>query len=217
MGMCLCSGARTISRMAAISAAVSWPGRSRGQAERSSRGAAVGGAAPGVVARRGEPDDVQGQGEGQGRLGALDGAQELRLRGSLGEAMAHEAKAGGPQEGEEEADDGGEDPRTAFEVLGPGHQVGVVLVEGREGDDRAQAAAFPARDRRAWDGKAKVEGAGIGAADVLAETMVVGVAVQGKGSERRRHRRGLQGRVCGRRRRGVTTGRRSAACCVSIR
>jgi hypothetical protein len=137
------------------------------------KGAGCRGVAPGMVTSRFEAENPEDQAQGQPRPGVLDGTEDVRLGSALRQSSAAEVEAGHPEQSQQEANDGGENPSSAVESGDGLEELLSVLFEDLRGDDRTQTAPLPGRDGGAGDGDAVVEGPGAGADDVLAQAMVV--------------------------------------------
>ena len=137
-------------------------------------GTSYGGVAPGVVASRFEAEDLENDGKREEGLRALDGAEDVRLGRAIGESTGNQAEPGGAEHGQEEANDGREDSGSAVEPRNGIEKTLRIVVEGFEGDDRAEATPLPGRDRGARDGEAMAQRRGAGAHHALAQAMVVG-------------------------------------------
>ena len=69
--------------------------------------------------------------------------RQLRPRRAFGESTAGKAEARDAEQGEQEANDGGENSGSAVE-LGDGLEKALpVVIQGLDGDDRAQATPLP--------------------------------------------------------------------------
>ena len=150
--------------------------------------------APGVVVSRFEAEDPENDGEREEGLCALDGAEDVGLGRAIGESTGNKAEPGGAEHGQEEANDGGEDSGLAVEPRNGIEKTLRIVVQGFEGDDRAEATPLPGRDRGARDGEAMAQRRGAGAHHVLAQAMVVGATrLRCRRNDGRHHGRITQG------------------------
>jgi len=108
------------------------------------------GSPPGMVAPRFEPGDVQDGGQGKEGFSAGDGAKDAGFGLSFWETNSIEGEAGGTKQGEQEADNGGEDAR-AFLPTRAGIERVLLVVEHLRRHDGEKSTAAPSGNGRARD------------------------------------------------------------------
>jgi hypothetical protein len=118
----------------------------------------------------------------------LDGTEDVRLGGALGQSSPAKAELGHSKQGEQETNDGGENSGSTVESGDGVEKLLSVLLEDLYGGDRAEAAPLPGRDRGTWDGEAVAQGPGTGSYHVFAQAMVVSSACAGARSGDGNHR-----------------------------
>jgi transposase InsO family protein len=152
-------------------------------------GTGCGGTAPGMVASRFEAKNPEDHAKGEPRPGVLDGTEDVRLGGAVRQSSAAEVEPGHGEQSQQETNDGGENPSSAVEPGDGIQELLPVLLQGLDGDDGADAAPPPGRDRGTGDGEAVAQRPGTGMHHVLAQTMVVGAARARFGRRDGLHRR----------------------------
>ena len=103
--------------------------------------------APGTVASRFEAENPEDQAKGEPRPGALDGTEDVRLGGALRQSSAAEVELGHSKQSQQEANNGGENSGSAVEPGDGLEKLLSVLLDDLDGDDWAEAAPLPGRDR----------------------------------------------------------------------
>lgn len=106
---------------------------------------------PIVIPGSGQPRHSEGDGKWDSLRGVRDGFQEGALGGAVGQVVRVETESGEGDEEEGQADAGQEEPDPAFESEDLGLKLELVQGQDMGGDDRALAAANPARGGRARD------------------------------------------------------------------
>ena len=156
------------------------------------------GAAPGVVARGGEAEDLEDHGEWQQANGSADGVKYGALAVALRKPLARELEARCAHDGEREPDDGCEERDAALQAIDAVKELLTVLVDSVEGDDWARNSASPGRACRARDPQLAKARDGLVAVDAFAKPMVVGAtASHGRSMPgRTRSRAGGSGATC---------------------
>ncbi|HEX7507580.1 MAG TPA: hypothetical protein VF550_12455 [Polyangia bacterium] len=139
-------------------------------------GAGCRGMAPGMVTSWFEAENPEDQAKGEPRPGALDGTEDVRLGGALRQSSAAEVELGHSKQSQQEANNGGENSGSAVEPGDGLEKLLSVLLDDLDGDDWAEAAPLPGRDRGTGDGEAVADRPGTRAHHVLAQAMVVGAA-----------------------------------------
>jgi hypothetical protein len=127
-----------------------------------------------MVASWFEAEDPEDQAKGEPGLGALDGTEDVRLGSALRESSASEVEPGHPEQSQQEANDGGENSGAPVKPRDMLKEALPVLLQGLDGDDRADAPPLPGPYCGAGDCKAAAQRRRAGTHHVLAETMVVG-------------------------------------------
>jgi hypothetical protein len=153
---------------------------------------------PGMVASRFEAEEPEDESKRKDRLRAFDGAEDIRLGRALGESPAGKAEPRDAEQGEQEANDGGQNSGSTLE-LGDGlEEMVLVLTEGLDGHDRTQASPLPGRDGGARDGDMPREESGAGSDHMFAQAVVISAthARSGGGSGRHRGRTAQHGATC---------------------
>ena len=139
-------------------------------------GAGCRGVAPGMVTSRFEAENPEDQSKGEPRSGALDGPQDVRLGSALRQSSPAKVELGHSKQGQQKPNDGGENSSSTVEFGDGLEKVLSVLIDDLDGDDWAEAAPLPGRDRGTGDGEAVAQRPGTRTHHVLAQAMVIATA-----------------------------------------
>jgi hypothetical protein len=136
--------------------------------------AGVFGSSPSAVSPRFQAEDAQDDGQGKERFGAGNGVKNASLGLSFWETVSTKVEARGAEQGEQEANDGGEHPSL---LLPPSHRIECVLqvlADRGGGNDGTEAASSPGGNGETGDLHVVGNGRGAAANDMFSEPVVVG-------------------------------------------
>jgi hypothetical protein len=144
-----------------------------------------------VVSAGFEVRDPQDHGEREEWSCTGDGAQDSRLGGAFGQALASEAEAGSAEQRKENSDNSRKDSHLPFELCDGVDQLLPVLVERFDGDDRPLTTSSPSGNSGARDPDVLGQASGAGPNHLLTNTVVVRAACPGRGHRRVWHRQSI--------------------------